>query len=210
MDVRESLMEELKDAEFKAEFEALAPEYQLIKDRLNSGPAAIENGEPLETAALESATIPPKPRVYLDNCCFNRPYDDQSQLRISLETQAKLYIQSEITADHLELASSYMLDYECSRNPHEMRRSTIRSFLDKNTSVYLDEAHHKEQVGKLAKEITATGVKPADAIHTACAILTDCDYLLTTDDRLLKYRSDQIEVIDPIEFIKRTGGDNID
>jgi hypothetical protein len=32
--------------------------------------------------------------IYLDNCAYNRPFDDQSQLRISLETQAKLYIQS--------------------------------------------------------------------------------------------------------------------
>lgn len=32
-------------------------------------------------------------KIYLDNCCFNRPYDDQTQIRISLETQAKLYIQ---------------------------------------------------------------------------------------------------------------------
>lgn len=32
-------------------------------------------------------------RVYLDNCCYNRPYDDQSQLKISMETQAKLNIQ---------------------------------------------------------------------------------------------------------------------
>ena len=32
-------------------------------------------------------------RVYLDNCSYNRPYDDQSQMRIHLETQAKLYIQ---------------------------------------------------------------------------------------------------------------------
>lgn len=30
-------------------------------------------------------------RVYLDNCCYNRPYDDQTQLRISLESQAKLH-----------------------------------------------------------------------------------------------------------------------
>ncbi len=35
-------------------------------------------------------------RVYLDNCCYNRPYDDQSQLRISLETQAKIQIQGMI------------------------------------------------------------------------------------------------------------------
>jgi len=152
----------------------------------------------------------PKLRIYLDNCCFNRPYDDQSQLRISLETQAKLHIQGLIVSDQFELTSSYMLDYECSRNPHEMRRTTIRSFLDKNTVVYLDEADYKEQVDELAKEITATGVKSADAIHTACAILANCDYLLTTDDRLLKYKSERIEIIDPIEFIKRIGGENDD
>ena len=152
----------------------------------------------------------PKLRIYLDNCCFNRPYDDQSQLRISLETQAKLYIQDLILSDYFELTSSYMLDYECSRNPHEMRRATIRSFLDKNTVVYLDEATYKMQVDELAKEIAATGVKSVDAIHTACAILANCDYLLTTDDRLLKYKSERIEIIDPIEFIKRIGGENDD
>lgn len=33
-------------------------------------------------------------KIYLDMCCFNRPYDDQSQLKLSLETQSKLYIQT--------------------------------------------------------------------------------------------------------------------
>ncbi len=28
-------------------------------------------------------------KVYLDNCCFNRPFDDQSQLKIRLESEAK-------------------------------------------------------------------------------------------------------------------------
>ena len=35
-------------------------------------------------------------RVYLDNCCYNRPYDDQSQLKISMEAQSKLEIQQQI------------------------------------------------------------------------------------------------------------------
>lgn len=48
-------------------------------------------------------------RVYLDNCCFNRPYDDQSQLRISLETQAKLYIQNLIKKEQIEMITSYVL-----------------------------------------------------------------------------------------------------
>ena len=34
-----------------------------------------------------------KLRVYLDNCCFNRPFDNQLQPRIRFETQAKLHIQ---------------------------------------------------------------------------------------------------------------------
>lgn len=34
-----------------------------------------------------------KSKIYLDCCCFNRPYDKQNQLRISLETQAKVDIQ---------------------------------------------------------------------------------------------------------------------
>ena len=35
-------------------------------------------------------------RIYLDNCCYNRPYDDLSQLIVSLEAQAKLHIQNRI------------------------------------------------------------------------------------------------------------------
>jgi hypothetical protein len=29
-------------------------------------------------------------RLYLDNCCFNRTFDNQEQLKIKLETEAKL------------------------------------------------------------------------------------------------------------------------
>ena len=32
-------------------------------------------------------------RVYLDNCCYNRPFDDQAQIKVLLETLAKLDIQ---------------------------------------------------------------------------------------------------------------------
>jgi hypothetical protein len=35
-------------------------------------------------------------RLYLDNCCFNRPYDDQAYLTIKLESEAKLFVQKEI------------------------------------------------------------------------------------------------------------------
>ncbi len=82
-------------------------------------------------------------RIYLDNCCYNRPYDDQSQLRISLESQAKLHIQEMIKDNKLQLASSYTLIYENSKNPYEIKRKTIGKFLEDNTSIYVDESYEK-------------------------------------------------------------------
>jgi hypothetical protein len=51
-------------------------------------------------------------RVYLDNCCFNRPFDEQTQTRIRLEAEAKLDIQQRIRDKRIELGWSYILDYE--------------------------------------------------------------------------------------------------
>lgn len=144
-------------------------------------------------------------RIYLDNCSYNRPYDDQSQLRISLESQAKLYIQDMIKEGKIELASSYTLTFENSRNPYDFKRKPIERFLEDNTTVYVDESF-SDKVNSLALEIMKTGVKTADAHHAASAIIAGCNYLVTTDDRLLKYKSDQITILDPIDFIRQVGG----
>ena len=140
-------------------------------------------------------------KVYLDNCCYNRPYDDQSQLRISLETQAKLQIQSMIRNREIELVSSYVLMYENSKNPYEIRKRTIYDFVKENISVYID-TDRADEVKRIADDIIATGVKTADAYYVACALLTDSDYFLTTDDRLLKYKTDRICLLDPTAFIR--------
>lgn len=140
-------------------------------------------------------------KVYLDNCCYNRPYDDQGQLRISLETQAKLRIQEKIRKHELTLVCSYVLNYENGRNPYENRRAAIGAFIKENYSEYID-IDRADEVKAIANKIIATGVKIADAYHTACAILAGGDYMITTDDRLLKYESDEIKVVDPTEFIR--------
>ena len=140
-------------------------------------------------------------RVYLDNCCYNRPYDDQSYLRISLEAQAKLMIQSEIREKHIELSSSYILMYENDKNPYDIRKKAIRNFVKQNVSVYINGENFAD-VEKIAEDIIKTGIKTADACHIAAAILSQSDYFITTDDRVLKYTSDKITVTDPISFIK--------
>ncbi len=47
-------------------------------------------------------------KIYLDNCTFNRPFDDQSYIRIRIESEAKLYVQEKIKDGELELVWSYI------------------------------------------------------------------------------------------------------
>ena len=140
-------------------------------------------------------------RIYLDNCCYNRPYDDQSQIRISLESQAKIFIQNAVRCGKIELATSYILVYENNRNPHVDNRIRIGNFIKNFTSVFID-IDQVDEVISMASEIMKSGLKEMDASHIACAIKADCDYFLTTDDRVLKYHSDKIKIMNPIEFLK--------
>ncbi|MDR0609651.1 MAG: hypothetical protein LBG58_06030 [Planctomycetaceae bacterium] len=64
-------------------------------------------------------------RLYLDNCSFNRPYDDQSILKNYLEAEAKTFIQKEILNGTYELAWSYVMDYEIFFNPFLDRKNQI-------------------------------------------------------------------------------------
>ena len=144
-------------------------------------------------------------RIYLDNCCYNRPYDDQSQFRIHLETQAKLYIQDLIKCNKVELVTSYILEYENGRNRLLQKRQTISDFMNSNESYYVG-GDRDTDVAEIADTIIRTGVKEKDAFHVACAILAGCDYFMTTDDRLLKYQADLISLVSPCEFIRSLEG----
>ena len=145
-------------------------------------------------------------KIYLDNCCFNRPYDDQKQIRTSLETQAKLYIQDLVKNKKLNLVTSYVLWYENSQNPYETKRMAISEFLRKNSAEYID-IDKMDIIKSKAEEIMKTGIKMKDAYHVACALYSSCDYFLSTDDRLLKYKTSEIQMLNPIDFIRRWEGD---
>jgi predicted nucleic acid-binding protein len=119
-------------------------------------------------------------KIYLDNCCFNRPFDDQSQIRIRLESEAKLEIQEEIRAGKVQLIWSYILDYENNKNPYQ------------------------ERLIETANLLNQKGLQKIDSLHIACAIFAKCEYFLTTDDKILQRAKliDDINVNDPIGFIK--------
>lgn len=71
-----------------------------------------------------------------------------------------------------------------------------------NESYYVG-IEKKEEAKVIAERIVESGVKSADALHVACAILAGSDYFITTDDRLLKFQTKDIQVVTPGEFIRR-------
>ena len=139
-------------------------------------------------------------KIYLDNCCFNRPFDDQSQLRIRIEAEAKLKIQEEIRAGKFQLVWSYILDYENNRNPFAERKRQIIGW-KKYAAVDVSE---NTAIIKKANLLNRRGFQKIDSLHLACAIYQHCDYFLTTDDKILKKACavTEIKIIDILGFIR--------
>lgn len=141
-------------------------------------------------------------KIYMDNCCYNRPYDDQTYIRIHLETEAKLHIQDLVKRGEMELITSYMLEYENGKNRFSHKRQAIADFINAYESYYVG-IEKETEVKTFAERIMKKGIKSADALHVACAILAESDYFITTDDRLLKLQTEEIQVVTLGEFIRR-------
>lgn len=84
-----------------------------------------------------------------------------------------------------------------------MRRNAIFDFISKNTYAYVGD-ERKILIESEAAEIMKSGVKFKDACHVASAIYAKCEYFISTDIRLLKYKSSEIKMVNPIEFIMET------
>lgn len=140
-------------------------------------------------------------RIYLDNCCFGRPFDNQDFPQIFMETQATLFIQEKIRVGKIELATSHILHYENSQCQNEIRKESVANFIKAYSKIHIDMSCG-ERVLKLSEKIISKGVKLKDAYHLASAMLAECDYFLSTDYRLLKYKTNEIILLNPVEFIK--------
>ena len=137
--------------------------------------------------------------IYLDNCCFNRPFDDQKQIRIRIETEAKLFIQGDILDGKYSLAWSYILDYENEANPFPERKETISNWKNKAT---VDTGETKTLI-EIAKQLNNQQIKAKDALHIASSVVMKCDYFITTDLYLIKKMTnfEAVKVVSAVDFI---------
>jgi len=139
-------------------------------------------------------------KIYFDNCCYCRPFDDLRQSAVNNESNAKLFAQSLVKDKVIKLCYSYMSIAEILDSSIEYNKTSILGFINEVGGDYV--GYDESAVVPLAKDAISTGVKEKDANHVACAIIGGCDYFLTTDKRLLKYAPKEIAIVNPIEFIK--------
>jgi predicted nucleic acid-binding protein len=143
-----------------------------------------------------------KLKIYLDNCCYNRPFDDLTIEKNRLESDAKIFIQALVKKKSISLYYSFMSQVEIDDSPYEDRKEYILDFVETNAAGFIGKTRFTE-IETLASEIMQTGIKKKDATHLACGIIAKCDYFITTDKRVLNYKTDKIEIVNPIAFVEK-------
>ena len=138
-------------------------------------------------------------KVYLDMNIYNRPFDDQAQVRIRLETIAVFSILQHIKDGDLQLLWSFVIDYENSLNPYE----DIRQEIAQISSLAAETIPPDEAILKSAQSFENMGLKPRDALHLACALKGGAEYFLTCDDKLIKKTMNvNLKVMNPVMFVE--------
>jgi len=139
-------------------------------------------------------------KIYLDLCVFNRPFDDQSQARIALETMAFLILLECAIDGTISVIGSFALDYENARNPFDERRDMIQDLF----SVSEEHVDYSIEIEERASDIEKMGIPAMDALHIACAETAGSDFFVTCDDILIrkvrtvhdKFKIDVVNLLD--------------
>jgi hypothetical protein len=147
--------------------------------------------------------------VYLDVCCFKRPFDDATLDRVRKEAEAVAAILDAVRAGTFDLVRSPAHDFENERNPREDRRLATRLWLDAATTSIDVSA----EAAARARELSAIGFGPLDALHLAFAEQAAARWFVTTDDRLLKRAATErdrlrLEVLRPDQVPFHARGNN--
>ncbi len=120
-------------------------------------------------------------KIYLDVCCINRPFDDQTEEIIRMESEAVLAILKRCLLEWT-LIGIEAIEHEISRIPDAERRSKVEQI----ASISREKTIVDESIVSRVREIEMQGlIKPMDALHLACAERS-ADVMLTTDDEILR------------------------
>ncbi len=140
-------------------------------------------------------------KVYLDMCALKRPFDDQRQGRILIETAAMTRILEAATTGTLTLCNSTALTAENRRNPNQQRKARVETLLKWVGTP----TPATPSILNRAEGLVRQGFRDMDALHLAFAETLRADYFVTVDDQILS-RAESVKlgvrVTDVIEFVR--------
>ena len=144
--------------------------------------------------------------IYLDVSCLNRPFDDQRQERIRLESEAVMLILKRIEEGELEQVSSEIAVKEIEATPDDDRRERVSQLLPPISARHI----LTTDAFLRAADLVRLGFKPADALHVAAAAESQVEVLLSCDDRMCRvarrHQSElRIRVVNPLDWLKEQG-----
>jgi predicted nucleic acid-binding protein len=117
-------------------------------------------------------------RIYLDSCCYSRPFDSHNQERIRREAEAVLAI---IESTHVKVACAPLF-WETAAIADGGKRMRVNSLLSLARHEEVDVTAFIARVPQIA----GLGFRAMDSAQIACAELVAADWFLSTDDRLLR------------------------
>lgn len=140
--------------------------------------------------------------IYLDVCCLNRPFDDQSQERIHLESESTLAILARCSPREWQLLGSEAIDLEIAQISDPDRKQQVLLLI----SIAKVKIVVTEQIEARAVNLMQLGFKDLDALHLACAEAGNANVFLTTDDRLQRLAVKQrnllkVEAENPVTWL---------
>jgi predicted nucleic acid-binding protein len=144
-------------------------------------------------------------KIYLDTSAYNRPFDNQTQPKIFLESQAVAIILQMIETELFQLVSSSVLEYENSRNPYPIKQEAM------NRSLKMAQLRQEvnEPIQQRAEQLEHNGLKAIDALHVACAEAVGSDWFITCDKRLINRCSGlTMKVVNPVDFVLEMSGND--
>jgi len=110
-------------------------------------------------------------KLYLDACCYNRPFDDQRQDRVHLEAEAVHAILRRVQAGTWELLGSDVLHLELAQLPDEIRRERVLELVPPFAECIVTSLKEEQR----AVQLIECGIKAVDALHVACAEAAGAD-----------------------------------
>jgi len=140
-------------------------------------------------------------RLYIDLSCFNRPFDDQGQERIRLETEAVLRVLTRIMEGKDTFLWSWVMSFENDKHPNPDRRDEIAVW-EARSERFVGLSNELEE---RARQIAKSGISSLDALHLASAEEGRADVMLTCDDILVR-RSRRLtlalRVLNPVAYFE--------